>query len=82
MTALFQLLANVAQAAIEPFLLRHRVTCGLWSDNLTQDGYEGGIFFRRDDDHRQGVVVVWEAGQQGQQRVHGVRVGWFWDQGQ
>jgi hypothetical protein len=45
MTALLELLANVAQAAIEPSLVAHRVTCGLRSDNLKQDGYEGRVFF-------------------------------------
>ena len=45
MTALLQLLANVAEAAIEPFSLGHWVTCCLRSDKLKQDGYEGGVFF-------------------------------------
>src|SRR3954451_13650724 len=45
MPSLIQLLANVAQTAIEPFLLAHRVASRVRSDDGEQNSYEGCIFF-------------------------------------
>src|SRR5687768_6802719 len=42
---LVQLLTKVAQAAIEPFLLAHRVTRRMRRDDGAPDRYEGRLFF-------------------------------------
>jgi hypothetical protein len=47
MTAVIQLLAQVAQPTIEPFLRAHRVPSRMRSDKLQQHGYERRIFFSR-----------------------------------
>ncbi len=45
MATLVQLLANIAQAAVEPLLVTHRVARSLRRNDVEQDTYEGRIFF-------------------------------------
>src|SRR5919202_702805 len=45
MPLLLPLLADVAEAAIEPFLRTHRVARSVWSNQLQYGTYESRIFF-------------------------------------